>query len=60
MNGPELVLRLIDTDPDMKVVYVSGYTTELVAHPGLDSGIPLSERPFPRADLRKTIAAVLE
>ena len=48
MNGPELVLRLLDSHPAMKVVYMSGYTGELVANHGLSSGIPLLEKPFTR------------
>jgi len=59
MNGPELVLRLMDSRPAMKVVYMSGYTGELVAHQGLESGIRLLEKPFTRADLLKTIDAEL-
>jgi len=59
MNGPELVLQLIDSHPAMKVIYMSGYTGELVANQGLDSGIRLLEKPFTRADLLKTIDAVL-
>src|SRR5208282_2896691 len=38
MSGPELVLRLIDSHPGMKVVYMSGYTGELAADQGLDTG----------------------
>ena len=59
MNGPELVLRLVDSYPAMRVVYMSGYTGELVAHQGLDTGIRLLEKPFTRADLLKTIDAAL-
>jgi nitrogen-specific signal transduction histidine kinase len=59
MNGPELVLRLIESNPGMKVVYMSGYTGELVAHQGFDTGIRLLEKPFTRADLLKTIDAAL-
>ena len=59
MNGPELVLRLIDSHPTMKVVYMSGYTGELVANQGLESGIRLLEKPFTRADLLKTLDAAL-
>src|SRR5271169_5839642 len=59
MTGPELVLRLIESHPAMKVVYMSGYTGELVAHQGLDSAIRLLEKPFTRADLLKTIDAAL-
>ena len=59
MNGPELVLRLMDSHPEMKVVYMSGYTGELVAHQGLQSGIRLLEKPFTRAALLMTIDAAL-
>jgi CheY-like chemotaxis protein len=59
MNGPDLVLRLIDSHPAIKVVYMPGYTGELVTHQGLDSGIRLLEKPFTRADLLKTIDAAL-
>jgi PAS domain S-box-containing protein len=60
MNGPELVLRLMDSHPEMKVVYMSGYTGELVAHQGLQSGIPLLEKPFTRAALLKVIDEALD
>jgi CheY-like chemotaxis protein len=60
MTGPELVLRLIDSYPQMKVVYMSGYTGELVAHQGLDASIRLLEKPFTRASLLKTLDAALE
>jgi hypothetical protein len=43
----------------MKVVYMSGYTGELVTNQGIDSGIRLLEKPFTRADLLKTIDATL-
>ncbi len=59
MNGPDLVLRLLGSHPAIKVVYMSGYTGELVTHQGLDSGIRLLEKPFTRADLLKTIDAAL-
>ena len=59
MNGPELVLRLTVSHPGMKVVYMSGYTGELVAKQGVDSGIRLLEKPFTRIDLLKTIDAAL-
>jgi PAS domain S-box-containing protein len=59
MNGPELVLRLVDSHPEMKVVYMSGYTGELVAHQGLQSGIRLLEKPFTRLALLKVIDETL-
>jgi two-component system cell cycle sensor histidine kinase/response regulator CckA len=55
MNGPELVLRLIKSHPKTKVVYMSGYTGELVANQGIEGGIRLLEKPFTRAELLKTL-----
>jgi len=59
MNGPELVLRLMDSHPEMKVVYMSGYTGELVANQGLQSGIRLLEKPFSKMALLKIIDEAL-
>jgi len=59
MNGPELVLRLMETHPEVKVVYMSGYTGELVANQGLEGGTRLLEKPFTRAELLKTVDAAL-
>lgn len=59
MTGPELVLRLIESYPEMRVVYMSGYTGELVTHQGLGNSIRLLEKPFTRATLLKTLDAAL-
>jgi CheY-like chemotaxis protein len=59
MSGPELALRLIDKHPGMKVVYMSGYTGELVANHGMDAGIRLLEKPFTRDSLLKALDATL-
>lgn len=60
ISGPEMVLKLMDSHPEMKVVYMSGYTGELVANQGVDSGIRLLEKPFTRASLLKVIDAALK
>jgi PAS domain S-box-containing protein len=59
MTGPELLLRLSDSYPRMKSVYMSGYTGELVAGQGLDSSVRLLEKPFTRIGLLKTLDEVL-
>jgi len=58
-SGPELALRLMDSHPEMKVVYMSGYTGELVAHQGLESGIRVLEKPFTKLALLATIDEAL-
>jgi len=60
MNGPELVLHLLESHPEMRVVYMSGYTGELLAdHESLRAGITLLEKPFTRTALLTTLHAAL-
>ena len=52
MSGPELVDRLRGSHPTLKVVFMSGYTGELMAdREGLKRGITLLEKPFTRTAL---------
>ncbi len=60
LSGPELVLRVNALHPEMKVVYMSGYTGELMSeHEGFQRSIDLLEKPFTRAALLKSIHAAL-
>jgi len=60
MSGPELVERLNASHPALKVVYMSGYTGELIAEREmLNRGITLLEKPFSRTALLNTIHATL-
>src|SRR6202521_1084866 len=60
MSGPELVERLNASHPTLKVVYMSGYTGELIAEREvLKRGITLLQKPFSRTALLNTIHATL-
>ncbi len=60
MSGPELVERLSATNPTLKVVFMSGYTGELIAEREvLKRGITLLEKPFSRTALLNTIHTTL-
>jgi PAS domain S-box-containing protein len=60
MSGPELVERLSASYPTLKVVYMSGYTGELMAEREvLQRGITLLEKPFTRTALLNTIHAAM-
>lgn len=60
MSGPDMVLQLVESYPDMKIVYTSGYTGELLAdHNPVGSEFVLLEKPFTRASLLKALDEVL-
>jgi PAS domain S-box-containing protein len=57
MSGPELAAQIIQSNPGVRVVYMSGYTGELIAEREiLRNGITLLEKPFTRAALLNAIA----
>jgi len=60
MGGPELVTKMRTSHPSLKVVFMSGYTGELIAnHSKLSAGITLLEKPFSRTALLKTLHTAL-
>jgi PAS domain S-box-containing protein len=60
MSGPELVERLNRSHPSVKVVYMSGYTGELMANREvLKPGVTLLEKPFTRTALLNTVHTIL-
>jgi PAS domain S-box-containing protein len=60
MSGPDLVERLSAQNPALKVVYMSGYTGELMANREvLKAGVTLLEKPFSRTALLNTIHTTL-
>jgi two-component system cell cycle sensor histidine kinase/response regulator CckA len=47
MSGPELAERLLEERPEMKVLYMSGYASDVVLRPGpRDPGVAVLEKPF--------------
>jgi nitrogen-specific signal transduction histidine kinase/ActR/RegA family two-component response regulator len=52
MNGRELAENLRSHDPDLKRLFMSGYTANVIAHHGvLDQGVHFIQKPFSLKDL---------
>ncbi len=59
LSGPALAARLGESHPSLKVVFMSGYTGELIGDQNLGQGVALLEKPFTRATLLNTLDAAL-
>ncbi len=60
MNGKELYEKLVQFFPDLEVVYMSGYTENVISEHGvLKRGIHFISKPFSRVTLLKTIKKAL-
>ena len=52
MNGGELCERVSESHPDLPVLFMSGYTDEIISHRGvLDTGINFISKPFTDGEL---------
>jgi CheY-like chemotaxis protein len=61
LNGPELAGKLKESVPNLKILYVSGYTDELSACHGVsDPGAVLLSKPFSPMLLAQKVRQVLE
>ena len=61
MNGRELAQRISEIRPNVKVLYMSGYTENVIGHNGtLDAGIRLLQKPFNLRDLKNKVREVLD
>lgn len=60
MTGPELRARLLEGCPGLKVLYMSGYTSNVIVHKGeLDKGIHLIQKPFVVTEFARRVKMML-
>ena len=61
LNGRELSEQLAKNRKDMKVLFISGYTDDVIAKHGMiDEGLSFLQKPFTASSLGKKIREVLE
>ncbi len=61
LSGRELAARLREVHPETRVLYMSGYSDEAIAHHGvLDPGVPFLEKPFGPDALTRKVREVLD
>jgi PAS domain S-box-containing protein len=61
MNGRELADQLCTLYPDIKTLFMSGYTTNVIAHRGvLEEGVNFIQKPFSIKDLSVKARATLD
>jgi two-component system, cell cycle sensor histidine kinase and response regulator CckA len=61
MNGQVLAQKMIEVQPKMRVLYISGYTGSFSSHERLfDAGAILVQKPFSRATLLRKLREILD
>jgi FixJ family two-component response regulator len=60
MNGRDLNRHLASVFPNLKVLFMSGYTANVIAHHGvLEQGVQFIQKPFAMKDLTLKVREVL-
>jgi len=60
MNGRDLAVRLQEIRPNLKFLYMSGYTADVIASHGvLATDVHFLQKPFTRATLSSAVHAAL-
>lgn len=61
MNGRQLYTKALEMLPALKVLYMSGYTDNVIAHRGvLDEGVQFIQKPFSGKGLAEKIRKILD
>jgi DNA-binding response OmpR family regulator len=60
LSGPEVATRLHTMRPDTKVLYMSGFSTEVTVVHGVATGDPLLVKPFSLETLGRKVKEIVE
>jgi DNA-binding response OmpR family regulator len=59
-SGPEVAQRLHAARPDLKILFMSGFSNEVMVVHGLDGGDPLLVKPFSLDTLSRKVHEILD
>lgn len=61
LSGPNLAARLLNQNPELRVLYMSGYTDDATpAHGNYWGGVPLLQKPFTPGQLAERVRLALD
>ncbi|MCF6180012.1 MAG: response regulator, partial [Geopsychrobacter sp.] len=61
LNGKELATRLSQQRPEIKILYMSGYTADIISKRGLlPEGLNLLQKPFANEELTRKLRDCLD
>jgi CheY-like chemotaxis protein len=61
MNGRDLANKLVSFNPELRSLFMSGYTSDVIAHHGvLDDGIHFMQKPFSKHALAAKVREALD
>lgn len=61
MSGRDLANKIVEKDPKLPILFMSGYTENTVIHHGrLDEGVRMLEKPFRIADLSRAVRKAID
>jgi CheY-like chemotaxis protein len=61
MNGQDLANQINGLCPNIKILFMSGYTANVIAHHGvLDKGVNFIQKPFSKKDIAVKIRKILD
>jgi len=60
MSGPDVAQRLHQARPDLKILFMSGFSTEVVVVHGITAGEPLLVKPFSLESLARKVHELVD
>ena len=61
MSGRQLAEKILQKDPNTKILYMTGYTDDMVVqHKVLEPGVQLLQKPFTRTELAVKVRTTLD